>query len=63
MKVQEASITAPFFERVTNLRLDVSVETSDETKQNAIHMTYVDHDKIVARASFAVSLDPDAGAH
>ena len=52
-----------FFERVSNLRLDVSVETSDETKKNAIKMTYDDHDYIVARASFAVPIYPDAGAH
>ena len=52
-----------FFERVTNLRLDMSVETLAETKQNAIQMTYVDHDKIVASTSFAVTIYSDAGDH
>ena len=52
-----------FFEQVTNLRLDVSVETSDEKKQNAIQITYEDHDNIVARESFAVPIYSDARAH
>ena len=51
-----------FFEQVTNLRLDVSVETSDEKKQNAIQMTYDDHDNIVARPFFAVPIYSDARA-
>ena len=41
----------------------MSVEKSDETKQNAIKMAYDDHDYIVASASFAVPIYPDAGAH
>ena len=48
-----------FFEQVTNLRLDVSVETSAKIKR----MAYVDHNKIVSRASFSVTINPDAGAH